>query len=973
MEPGTRIKGYVIVGEAGRGGMGVVYHARDEALERDVAIKVLPELLAVNPDRMARFRREAKLLAALDHPNIASIYELLELDGQAYVVMQYVQGETLSDLTRRGPMPLEEVVRLGMEIAGAMAYAHGKGIIHRDLKPANVKLDAEGHVKVLDFGLAKAAMEEAPVRPASGSNPGSGSGTSQAPEQPPIPDPGSAHAVTVTNVSDTWGLRGTDLPSAGSTSPGVMLGTIGYASPEQIRGRPVDRRTDVFSYGSLLFEMLAGGPPFPAETVADGVGMTLHKEPDWTALPQGLPPRLELLLRRCLAKDLNSRLCDLGDARLELAELPSGPEGETVGSPARRGRPVLLFASILMVIAAFVLGSWLGGGNDPAPPPESIEPDPPRRLELVVGNGMAPSDLKVTPDGARVFCAMDIYVGSEFAWDPPDAKTRRRLCVRDRGSNSFETLTELAPRAGYAVAPDGESYAVIDGEGLWRGKVEPGTDPVLLGRVPGVYRGMNADRVSPAVQGVVWFDADRLLVTTRDEAGMMGLTLVDARSGEVLQTTPVQPLEPGMEFVGLVERLDESRVLGALALERGDRVVFGLAALSPDTGRVDLLVEDAGDGRLIDDSFIFSRGDALYRARIAADGTRLLDAGEPVLDGLRAEFGAHAEFEVSDAGTLHLLPGGALDRQRRILSDTSDRNQPGAFEAAPWGEFMTVSGDGRRICLTKRRPDGRLELWGGTLEPPQLAHIFTPEAGSAIAYFFLSRDGERLLISRSVRTEQGSDTVLEVAPFRTGTTPRRVWSSRENGAVFATGFHPDGTRLVGHQGVKDEETGRHRLQLVDLDIATSTLEVLHAPEDGSVLGSWSPDGELLAFQRFLTAFGSTQPKGFIFDTKTGETHSLGDTPIYDKQWVLEEDGTLGLICWENLDSARYIPIERSPEGGVTIGGERPWPLRYPEGTVYLAMDNRGRTHTIVTGDNDAAAGFIELIENWWQATGGALE
>ena len=204
MEPGTRIKGYVIVGEAGRGGMGVVYHARDEALERDVAIKVLPELLAVNPDRMARFRREAKLLAALDHPNIASIYELLELDGQAYVVMQYVQGETLSDLTRRGPMPLEEVVRLGMEIAGAMAYAHGKGIIHRDLKPANVKLDAEGHVKVLDFGLAKAAMEEAPVRPASGSNPGSGSGTSQAPEQPPIPDPGSAHAVTVTNVSDTW-------------------------------------------------------------------------------------------------------------------------------------------------------------------------------------------------------------------------------------------------------------------------------------------------------------------------------------------------------------------------------------------------------------------------------------------------------------------------------------------------------------------------------------------------------------------------------------------------------------------------------------------------------------------------------------------------------------------------------------------------------------------------------------------------
>ena len=163
MQVGSRLQGYLILGEAGRGGMGVVYHARDESLDRDVAIKVLPEQVAFNADRMARFQREAKVLASLDHPNIASIYELVQENDKAFVVMQYVDGATLSDFTNGGPMPLEDVVSIGMEVASAMAYAHGKGIIHRDLKPANVKIDAEGHAKVLDFGLAKATLEEHPT------------------------------------------------------------------------------------------------------------------------------------------------------------------------------------------------------------------------------------------------------------------------------------------------------------------------------------------------------------------------------------------------------------------------------------------------------------------------------------------------------------------------------------------------------------------------------------------------------------------------------------------------------------------------------------------------------------------------------------------------------------------------------------------------------------------------------------------
>ena len=978
MEPGSRIKGYVIIGEAGRGGMGVVYHARDEALDRDVAIKVLPELFAVNPDRMARFQREAKLLAVLDHPNIASIYELVEMDDQAFVVMQYVQGETLADLTSRGPMPVEEVARIGMEIAGAMAYAHGKGVIHRDLKPANVKLDAEGHVKVLDFGLAKAVLDETPVEPEAGSNAGSRTAESTMPPSAPAPTPPpeSNRDVTATDLGDVWGSRGSQgskgstMPSAGVTSPGLMMGTIGYASPEQIRGRPVDRRTDIFSFGSLLFEMLAGGPPFPAETVADGVGMTLHKEPDWASLPAHIHPRLRLLLRRCLAKDRDSRLCDLGDARLELAELPTGLEdGAPVAAQRGRGRLIATAAAFLLVIAAFVTGTRLG--TSPVETPS--EPETPRRLELMVNEGMSPSNLKVSRDGSRVFSAMDIYVGSEFAWDPQNMKTRRKLCVRDRGSDRFEVLADLSGRSGFAISPDGGKYVIIDGSKLQRGKVDSGVEPVPLGSVPGVIQGNTAAAISPAVQGVVWFDADRLLVARQDEDGNAVLSFLDAGTGDVFESVPIGSMESGSRFAGLIDRFDEDRVLAAIVIEEDGDVVFGLAAISTTTGKVDFLVRDAGDGRLIDGTLLYTREDALHRARLAADGSRLLDAGEPVLDGLRAQFNAHAEFELTDEGTLHVLPGGSLGQQRRIFSNTTDRNRPSAFESAAYGEFLSVSGDGSRLCISRRLPDGRMELWGGTFDPPRLTRILAAPPEGGISYFFLSHDGEQLLVSRRIPTPNGPDTVLEIAPFRGNSTPTRIWSFRENGSIFATSFHPDGTRLVGHRSVSDERTGANRMQLVHIDLRTGEIEVAHAPEEGAVLGMWSPDGGLLSFQRFMTAFGSTQPKGFVFDPSTGETLAIGSEPMYEKQWITGDDGSLGIVYWEDLDSARYIPIKRDADGALVAGTERPWSLVHPEGTIFLSMDTGGGTHTIVIGDNDAAAGHVELVEHWWQESDSGVE
>ncbi len=966
MEPGSTIKGYEILGEAGRGGMGIVYHARDESLGRDVAIKVLPEVFACNPDRMTRFQREAKTLAALDHPNIASIYELIEDGSQAYVVMQFVQGETIADLTSRGPMPVEEVVAIGIEVASAMAYAHGKGIIHRDLKPANVKLDSEGQAKVLDFGLAKAALDDLPARPASGSSIDTPAGPASSSDPPP--QRSGSHGVTATNISN-WGSGsggGTPMPSAGSTSPGVMMGTIGYASPEQIRGREVDRRTDIFSFGSLLFEMLSGGPPFPAETAADGVGMTLHKEPDWAALPTDLPPRLRLLLRRCLAKDLRSRLCDMGDARLELEELSTDGEAQDeaiAATRSRTGSPLLLAGcSVLLIIGAFLLGSQLG-----SPPAAAPEPEPsPRRLELVVNDGMSPSSLKVTEDGSRVFCSMGIYVGSEFAWDPMNMKTKRLLCVRDRDAGEFEVLTELKPRSGYAISPDGGSYVTIEGSELRRGKAEPGTQAVPLASIPGVLRGVNSFSISPAVQGVVWFDEDRLLIETKNEQGGSNLTFVDARSGVTRESVAVQALPEGIALAGLIDRLDADRVLSAVMKQEGADVTFGLAALSTTNGTVDMLVMDAGDARLIDDTLLFTRKDALLKARLTADGSQLVEAGEPVLDGVRAQFGAHAEFELTDAGTLHLLPGGALGEQRRIFTNTTDRSEPSAFDPAPYGNYMAISGDGSRICVMRRLPDGRTELWGGTIDPPRMTRILPSPPEGEITYFYLDHPGDQLLILRKVPTPQGWDSVIEVAPFRANSTPRKVWSFEEDGAIFPNGFHPDGRRLLGHQIQQDEQTGDSHMQLVHIDLEGGEAEIAYAPDEGAVLGSWSPDGDLLVFQRFMTTFGNTQPRGFIYDTQSGETIPIGSSPLYDKQWVTGTDGSLGLVYWEDFDSARYIPLTRGPDGTLTAGMERPWSLLHPEGTVYMVMDTLGGMHSIVRGDNDAAAGFVELIEHWWR-------
>ena len=299
LSSGARLGPYEIIAPLGAGGMGEVYRATDTNLKRAVAIKVLPESVAADAERLARFQREAEVLAALNHPHIAAIYGLERSDVSTALVMELVEGPTLADCIGQGAMPVEETIAIARQIAEALEAAHGQGIVHRDLKPANIKVRSDGAVKVLDFGLAKATGA------------GWARGRQGAPTAPTITSP------------------------AMMTANGVLLGTVAYMSPEQARGKAVDKRSDIWAFGAVVYEMLTGRRAFPGEEIADVLAAVLTREPDWTLLPAGLPPGVATLLRRCLHKDRTQRIRDIGDAWLALDGAFDG-----TGPPARAVRRV---------------------------------------------------------------------------------------------------------------------------------------------------------------------------------------------------------------------------------------------------------------------------------------------------------------------------------------------------------------------------------------------------------------------------------------------------------------------------------------------------------------------------------------------------------------------------------------------------------------------------------------------------------
>ena len=316
LTPGTRLGVYEVTGTIGEGGMGQVFRAHDTRLNRDVALKVLPEIFANDPDRLARFTREAQTLASLNHPKIAHLYGLEESGGVRALVMELVEGEDLSRRIARGVIPVNEALSIAHQIAEALEAAHEQGIVHRDLKPANIMLkasaaDTDWTVKVLDFGLAKA------MEPAAGSSPS----LSMSP------------TITTPNV----------------TRAGMILGTAAYMSPEQAKGRAADARSDIWAFGCVLYEMLAHRPPFAGDTVVEILGAIVTSEPNWSALPATTPPAVVSLLKRCLQRDRNKRMRDIADARFQIEEIPSGPAGLVASAvPPRKGQERLVWIAVTL-------------------------------------------------------------------------------------------------------------------------------------------------------------------------------------------------------------------------------------------------------------------------------------------------------------------------------------------------------------------------------------------------------------------------------------------------------------------------------------------------------------------------------------------------------------------------------------------------------------------------------------------------
>jgi serine/threonine-protein kinase len=613
--------------------MGEVYRARDTKLGRPVAIKVILDEFASDQERVGRFEREAKMLASLNHPRIASLFGMERVDGQHFLVMELIEGETLADRLRRGPLPVEDALAIGAQIAEALEAAHEKGVVHRDLKPANVKVTPDGQVKVLDFGLAKVMERD---------------GTSStAPNSPTL--------------------------SMMATQAGLILGTAAYMSPEQAKGFPADHRSDVFSFGAVLFEMLTGRQPFQGETGPDVLASVLVREPDLASLPPNLNPRLRELLRRCLEKSSKRRWQAIGDVRAEIEAIGADPHGTStiayVGAPRqplwRRAIPIAATA----VVAGGVAGLAVWAATRSSPPPVA-------RFTLTLPEGQQFTNagrqvVAISPDGTQI-----VYVANQ------------RLYLR--------RLSELEARP-------------ISGTENWGGALNPAFSPD--GRA--IVFWASADRtlktvaaaggaavtVCPAERphGIRWHPGGIVF-----GQGSQGILRVSPNGGKPEQLVSVSASEQayGPEFLPDGETLLFTLGSGPSA-EKWDAAQV-VAQLKSGERRV--ILDGGSDARYLPTGhLVYARGGVLLAT--AFDPRRLSVSGErvPIVEGVRRSDGGQtgaAHFSVSNAGSLVYIPG---PMSGLVLGDLVFMDRTGALEKLqlPSGryEVVRVSPNGRLLAL----------------------------------------------------------------------------------------------------------------------------------------------------------------------------------------------------------------------------------------------------------------------------------
>jgi hypothetical protein len=847
IEPGQELHSYRIVEKLGEGGMGVVWKALDTTLDREVAVKVLPPQLAAHPDRLARFDREAKLLASLNHPNIAAVYGFQEHEGTRFVVMELVEGEDLSLRVERGALPVEDALEIATQIAEALSAAHERGVIHRDLKPANVRVTPDGTVKVLDFGLAKSLEPEAV---ASG-------------------DLSASPTVT-----------------SGGTAFGVLLGTAAYMSPEQARGKPVDRRADMWAFGCVLYEMLTGRRAFEGETVTDTLSAVIGREPDWDLLPPNTPLATRRLLRRCLQKNAAERVRDAADARLELLasdedellHAGAGMAGEKVEDRFRERRIAGLAAAALAG-AAVVAVAWMLSPSEAVP---TMEPLPSLRQVTFTGDAAAPNSfgggntrgLDVAADGRTA-----VYI----------SRDRKRAILIDLEGGGSQTLFEGEPGVSlYDVAwsPDGGRVYLMTWPYAERvlsiprfgGEVRHELDLRKLASLSGIFvRPLAGDRwLLIGQQNTIFIGRDPSALTAR---------------GTRLEGEGVFRIE-GLEALSrVVVSSDGSRI----AFEGVDADGIRQSGVADDTGAGEIIPAwsgltpvDWGEG---DRALYLERGTGLATGdllRVATDPSTGRPTGEPEL--VYPQLAARAVRVSSDENRLAILAG---DRVRNLHEITLD----GTPAADDNPSRVLTRGTGRWM-IEEILPDGRLlasqvggllwELFAISPDGARRSLVRLEEPATAAAG---SPDGHRIALV--VETPTPAVLIHDLGGSSSRTIPVPEALSRVD-------WSPDGTQIAAM-------TTSSADRMIVIDVASGEARIVTLQCGDQCEFAW----ENIHFgPEWPYATITSEVDSWVVDVETGELrHIATDT------WVVN--------AWQD----GYIYFTRG-------GGQTDWPgwalFRVPE-------------------------------------------
>jgi Tol biopolymer transport system component len=688
--------GHYRVGEQlGRGGMGEVYLADDLNLSRKVALKFLPDAFAGDPERMALFEREAKLLASLNHPNIAAIYGLEQAEGKRFLVLELVEGETLAQRLSPGPLPVEEALGICRQIAEGLEAAHEKGVVHRDLKPANVMIAAGDKVKILDFGLAKALADETPSV-----------------------DP--AQSPTITEAM---------------TRPGVVLGTAAYMSPEQAKGKPVDKRADIWAFGCILYECLTGKRAFAGETATETLAAVLTREPEWQALPAATPPNVRLVLRRCLEKEMGRRFHHAADLRIVIEE--AHDIGEAM-APVKH--PWLAWGAIVLLVAFLGVLGILHFRQIPVEAPET-------RLEVSTPPTSDPAALALSPDGRRL-----VFVAS--------AEGQARLWLRPLDQVTAQPLAGTEGATYPFWSPDSRSIGFFADTKLKRIDIAGGAPQVLAS--------------APIALGGAW-NRDGVIVFAPNLYSP--LYRVPASGGEPIAITRLDP--PRQLAHAFPQFLPDGRhLLFTARLGGSDQGIYLASLDSAETRRLIATESPAvyappGHLLFIRQGSLFAQGFDVTRGELAGDPV-------PVADSV-----THG-FSVSETGVLAYRTGGP-NRRRLAWFDRSGK-EIGALGAADENDLSMpeLSPDGRRVAVT-RSVQGNTNVWLTDAARGVLSR-FTYAGIDAFAIW--SPDGSRIVFASN---RKGSYDLYQKPSNGAGNDELLLESSRNK---LPSDWSPDGRFLL---------------------------------------------------------------------------------------------------------------------------------------------------------------------------------